>query len=179
MPTVQLNRFQRHETKHFSRTLPDVKSQEKNKDRQYVYTYLLNPYLLHGSGVPWGRVWGFNPPPCPHPPPWRGGGGWIAPNPPLGTPLYSCQMITKPQFSREISIVIQMSYFSKKPCGGNRAVPRGRTDGLTDGHDEYNCRISQFMPSRLKTPRRRMSQLLLVLRRKQFILMVDVQLCLQ
>jgi len=34
--------------------------------------------------------------------------------------------------------------FHENPCSGSRVVPRGRMDGLADGHDEANSRFSQF-----------------------------------
>jgi len=55
------------------------------------------------------------------------------------------------EFPRQILEKFSDIKFHENPFSGNRVVPYGRTDtltdGQTDGHDEPNIRFSQFFES--------------------------------
>jgi len=53
---------------------------------------------------------------------------------------YSCQILTKFEFSRQIFYRCSNIKFHENPSSGSRVVPRGQTAG----HDEANSRFSQF-----------------------------------
>jgi len=62
---------------------------------------------------------------------------------------YSCQILIKLKFSRQIFKKYSNIKFNENPSGGNRAVPSGRaektdrqTDRQTDRHNEANNRFS-------------------------------------
>jgi hypothetical protein len=53
---------------------------------------------------------------------------------------YSCQILTKLEFSRQIFEISSNIKFHENPSSGSRVVPSGRTDR----QDEANSRFSQF-----------------------------------
>jgi len=61
---------------------------------------------------------------------------------------YSCQILTKLEFSRQIFETPSNIKFPGNPSSGSRVVACGqrerRTDGRTDKHEEANSRFSQF-----------------------------------
>ena len=59
---------------------------------------------------------------------------------------YSCQILTKLEFSRDIFENILNIRFYRNPSGGERADRRAniRTDRWTDGRNEANSCSSQF-----------------------------------
>jgi hypothetical protein len=57
---------------------------------------------------------------------------------------YSCQILMKLKFSRQIFEKYPNVIFHENNPSGNRVVPCGRTERRTDRHDEANSRSSQF-----------------------------------
>ena len=54
------------------------------------------------------------------------------------------------EFSRQVFEKYSNTKFWENPSTGRQVVPRGRTDGQTDRHDEPNSRFLQFSRKRLK-----------------------------
>ena len=60
---------------------------------------------------------------------------------------YSCQILVKLEFSRQIFEKYTNTKFHENPSCGNRVVPRGRTDGRTDGR---RYRQTDWLPAMMK-----------------------------
>jgi hypothetical protein len=61
--------------------------------------------------------------------------------------VYSCQILTEHEFSRQIFGKRSINIFHENPSSGSRVVPCGRTDK----HDEANSRFSRFYESAWKS----------------------------
>jgi hypothetical protein len=64
---------------------------------------------------------------------------------------YSCQILMKPEFSRQIFKKFSYMEFHENSSSWSRVIPCGgvdrRTDGRTDRYDEGNSRFSEFWES--------------------------------
>ena len=56
---------------------------------------------------------------------------------------YSCQILIKLKFSRQIFKKCSNIKFNENPSSGNRVVPCGRTDGRTDREDRQTDRQTE------------------------------------
>jgi hypothetical protein len=62
----------------------------------------------------------------------------------MSSSRYSCQILMKLQFSRQIFEKYSNIKFNENPSSESRVVPCGEMDGRTDRNDEANSRISPF-----------------------------------
>jgi hypothetical protein len=60
---------------------------------------------------------------------------------------FSCRILMKPEFSRQIFYKYSKILLYDSPSNGSLFVPYGRADTQTDGHDEADSRFSQFYES--------------------------------
>jgi hypothetical protein len=61
---------------------------------------------------------------------------------------YSCQILMKIEFCRQIFAKYSYMKFHENPSSGSRVVPRGQRER----HDKTNCRFSKILQMRLKWP---------------------------
>ena len=54
---------------------------------------------------------------------------------------YSCQILMKLEFSCQVFVQFSNIKFHEKPSDGSGYDPRGRTNRLTDRHDEAKSRF--------------------------------------